>query len=323
VAWARPILIGTPFLGKSISILKDTCQRADSHSVHWTLSQLSPYASSLSFWRKLSVFNSLIRISIALQCGIRIAPSGLRKENLLEGNHMRRLLPCLSTIILVVLPLITDVASASDQTKDDDRLRNCGTVLKEILDVPDNIPQDLLDKADCVVVFPSVLKAAFIVGGSYGRGAMSCRRGEDFRGPWGAPTMMALEGGSFGFQIGGQATDFVLLVMNESGARGILASKVKLGGDASVAAGPVGRDASADTDATLRSEILSYSRARGLFAGVSLEGSTIRPDNGDNRRVYGRKIPAREIVLSGTVAVPPAAEQMTSTLDARTPKHRP
>jgi lipid-binding SYLF domain-containing protein len=236
---------------------------------------------------------------------------------------MRKLLPCLSTIILAVLPLITDVASASDQAKDDDRLINCGTVLKEILDVPDNIPQDLLDKADCVVVFPSVLKAAFIVGGSYGRGAMSCRRGEDFRGPWGAPTMMALEGGSFGFQIGGQATDFVLLVMNESGARGILTSKVKLGGDASVAVGPVGRDASADTDATLRSEILSYSRARGLFAGVSLEGSTIRPDNGDNRRIYGRKISAKEIVLSGTVAVPPAAEQMTSTLDARTPKHRP
>ena len=236
---------------------------------------------------------------------------------------MRKLLPCLSTMILAVLPLITDVASASGQTKDDDRLRNSGTVLKEILDLPDSIPQNLLDKADCVVVFPSVLKAAFIVGGSYGRGAMSCRKGEDFRGPWGAPTMMALEGGSFGFQIGGEATDFVLLVMNERGARGILASKVKLGGDASVAAGPVGRDASADTDATLRSEILSYSRARGLFAGISLEGSTIRPDNNDNRRVYGRKISAREIVLSGTVAVPPAAEQMTSTLDARTPKHRP
>jgi len=236
---------------------------------------------------------------------------------------MKTLLPCLSSLVLAVLPLLNEVASASDQTKDDDRLKNCGAVLKEILDVPDNIPQNLLDKADCVVVFPSVLKAAFIVGGSYGRGAMSCRKGEDFRGAWGAPTMMALEGGSFGFQIGGQATDFVLLVMNESGARGILASKVKLGGDASVAAGPVGRDASADTDASLRSEILSYSRARGLFAGVSLEGSTIRPDNSDNRRVYGRKIPARDIVLSGTVAVPPAAEQLVSTLDARTPKHRP
>jgi lipid-binding SYLF domain-containing protein len=235
---------------------------------------------------------------------------------------MRKLLPCLSSLLLAVLPLLAEVANASEQTKDDDRLRNCGTVLKEILDVPDDIPQDLLDKADCVVVFPSVLKAAFIVGGSYGRGAMSCRKGEEFRGPWGAPTMMALEGGSFGLQIGGQATDFVLLVMNERGARGILASKVKLGGDASVAAGPVGRDSSAETDATLRSEILSYSRARGLFAGVSLEGSTIRPDNGDNLRVYGRKIPARDIVLSGTVAVPPAAEQLIATLDAKTPKHR-
>jgi len=235
---------------------------------------------------------------------------------------MRKLWSCLGGILSGVLPLLAEVASASDQSKDDERLRNCGTVLNEILSVPDNIPQDLLDKADCVVVFPSVLKAAFIVGGSYGRGAMSCRKGEDFRGPWGAPTMMALEGGSFGLQIGGQATDFVLLVMNESGARGILASKVKLGGDVSVAAGPVGRDASADTDATLRSEILSYSRARGLFAGVSLEGSTIRPDNGDNRRVYGKKIPARDIVLSGTVAVPPAAQQLVSTLDDRTPKHR-
>src|ERR1700682_1803292 len=234
---------------------------------------------------------------------------------------MRKLSSCLSSMLLAVLPLLAEVANASDQTKDDDRLRNCGSVLKEILDVPDNVPQDLLDKADCVVVFPSVLKAAFIVGGSSGRGAMSCRRGENFRGPWGAPTMMALEGGSFGFQIGGQATDFVLLVMNESGARGILASKVKLGGDASVAAGPVGRDASADTDATLRSEILSYSRARGLFAGVSLEGSTIRPDNGDNRRVYGRNIPSRTLVLSGTVAVPPAAEQMISIFNAKTTRH--
>ncbi len=236
---------------------------------------------------------------------------------------MRKLLACLSSILLTLLPILSEAAYASDQSKDDERLRNCGSVLKEILDVPDNIPHDLLDKADCVVVFPSVLKAAFIVGASYGRGAMSCRRGQEFRGPWGAPTMMALEGGSFGFQIGGDATDFVLLVMNESGARGILASKVKLGGDAAVAAGPVGRDAQADTDASMRAEILSYSRARGLFAGVSLEGSTIRPDNGDNRHVYGRNIPARDIVLSGKVAVPPAAQQMVSTLDTRTPKHGP
>ena len=235
---------------------------------------------------------------------------------------MRKLLACLSSVLVVVLPLLPEVASAADKTKDEDRLRNCGSVLKEILDVPDDIPQDLLDKADCVVVFPSVLKAAFIVGGSYGRGVMSCRQGDDFKGPWGAPTMMALEGGSFGFQIGGEATDFVLLVMNEGGARGILSSKVKLGADASVAAGPVGRDSSAESDATLRAEILSYSRARGVFAGVSLEGSTIRPDNGDNRHVYGRKIPARDIVLSGTVAVPPAAGELISTLGARTPKHR-
>jgi len=235
---------------------------------------------------------------------------------------MRKLLTYLSGILLAAVPLFAALASASAQTKVDDRLKDSGRVLKEILDVPDSIPQELLDKADCVVVFPSVLKAAFIVGGSYGRGAMSCRQGQDFRGPWGAPTMMALEGGSFGFQIGGQATDFVLLVMNESGASGILASKVKLGADASVAAGPVGRDASADTDATLRAEILSYSRARGLFAGVSLEGSTIRPDNGDNRRVYGEKVSARDIVLSKAVAVPPAAEPLISTLGSKTPKHK-
>jgi lipid-binding SYLF domain-containing protein len=234
---------------------------------------------------------------------------------------MRNLLVCLSSALLTLSPIVSE--AANDQSKDDDRLRNCGAVLKEILNVPDNIPHDLLDKADCVVVFPSVLKAAFIVGGSYGRGAMSCRRGQEFRGPWGAPTMMALEGGSFGFQIGGDATDFVLLVMNESGARGILASKVKLGGDAAVAAGPVGRDAQADTDASMRAEILSYSRARGLFAGVSLEGSTIRPDNGDNRRVYGKNIPARDIVLSGKVEVPQAVQQFIETLEARTPKHRP
>jgi len=235
---------------------------------------------------------------------------------------MRKLLVLLSCILIVVVPFLAEVASASDQTKDDDRLRNCGTVLNEILGVPDDIPQDLLDKADCVVVFPSVLKAAFILGGSYGRGAMSCRKGENFRGSWGAPTMMALEGGSFGFQIGGEATDFVLLVMNEGGARGILASKVKLGGDASVAAGPVGRDSSAESDVTLRAEILSYSRARGLFAGVSLEGSTIRPDNGDNTRVYGRKLSARDIVLSGKIAPPTAAQQLISTLNTRTPRHR-
>jgi SH3 domain-containing YSC84-like protein 1 len=223
--------------------------------------------------------------------------------------------------LMGVLFLAT-ASRGDDKEKDEDRLANCGTVMKEILDVPDDIPQDLLDKADCVVVFPSVLKAAFVVGASYGRGAMSCRKGENFNGPWGPPTMMALEGGSFGLQIGGQATDFVLLVMNDRGANGILASKVKLGGDASAAAGPVGRDASAETDVTLRAEILSYSRARGAFAGVSLEGSTIRPDNDANERIYGSKIPARDIVLRDAVPVPESARAMIATLDARTPHHK-
>ena len=235
---------------------------------------------------------------------------------------MKKRLTCLMSMLLVVLPILSSSAPAAEPEKDEDRLRNSGTVLKEILDVPDDIPRDLLDKADCVVVFPSVLKAAFIVGGSYGRGAMSCRRGEDFRGSWGAPTMMALEGGSFGFQIGGEATDFVLLVMNERGASGILSSKVKLGADASAAAGPVGRTTSAETDATLRADLLSYSRARGAFIGVSLEGSTIRSDNGANRQIYGQELSAKEIVLSGHVAIPPAAQAMISILDSRTPRHR-
>jgi SH3 domain-containing YSC84-like protein 1 len=235
---------------------------------------------------------------------------------------MKQLLRYMMSALLVAQPMLSASTWAADEQKDEDRLKNCGTVLKEILNVPDDIPQDLLDKADCVIVYPSVVKAAFIVGASYGRGAMSCRKGEDFRGPWGAPTMMALEGGSVGFQIGGQATDFVLLVMNESGARGILAGKVKLGGDASAAAGPVGRDASAETDVTMRSEILSYSRARGLFAGVSLQGSTIRPDNNANKQIYRKTLPARQIVLSGKVAVPSAAQDLVSTLDTRTPRHK-
>src|ERR1700731_4370638 len=169
----------------------------------------------------------------------------------------KRILVCVLSALL-----LTIISWADDKEKDEDRLKNAGTVLTEILNIPDDIPQDLLDKADCVVVFPSVLKAAFIVGASYGRGAMTCRSGDDFRGPWGAPTMMALEGGSFGLQLGGEATDFVLLLMSPRSAENILTSKVKLGGDVSAAAGPVGRNASAETDATLRAEILSYSRAR-------------------------------------------------------------
>ena len=231
---------------------------------------------------------------------------------------MKNLIALLLGVIVILQPTGPSVCWAANKDKAEDRLKDCGTVLKEIIDIPDNIPQDLLDKANCVVVYPSVLKAAFVIGGSYGRGAMTCRKGENFTGSWGAPTMMALEGGSFGFQLGGQATDFVLLVMNEGGARGILAGKAKLGGDASVAAGPVGRNASAETDVTLRSEILSYSRSRGLFAGVSLEGSTIRPDNKANEKIYGEKLEAKQIVLSDQVKVPAAAEQLVSTLDTKT-----
>jgi lipid-binding SYLF domain-containing protein len=205
--------------------------------------------------------------------------------------------------------------------KDEDRLQNAGEVMKEIIDIPDDIPQNLLDKADCVIVIPSVLKAAFIVGGSYGRGAMTCRSGEDFQGPWGAPTMMALEGGSFGFQLGGQATDFVLLVMNTRGASSILNSKVKLGADASAAAGPKGRDAEADTDVTLRAEVLTYSRARGLFAGISLEGSTLRPDNDGNKKIYGKELEAKDIALHNAVPVPPAAKLLIDTLTTHSPKN--
>ena len=235
---------------------------------------------------------------------------------------MKNLIAPLLGIILILQLTGPGIARAASKDKDEDRLNECGTVLKEILDIPDNIPQDLLDKADCVVVYPSVLKAAFVVGGSYGRGAMTCRQGENFKGSWGAPTMMALEGGSFGFQIGGQATDFVLLVMNEGGARGILSGKVKLGGDASVAAGPVGRNASAETDVTLRSEILSYSRSRGLFAGISLAGSTIRPDNKANEQIYGKKLEAKQIVLTDQVKVPSAADQLVSNLNNKTPHHK-
>jgi lipid-binding SYLF domain-containing protein len=210
---------------------------------------------------------------------------------------------------------------AFSQSKENDRMKNAGTVMSEILNVPDDIPQDLLDKAECVIVLPSVLRFAIVFGGSYGRGLMTCRSGKDFTEPWGAPTMMALEGGSFGFQLGGQATDFVLLVMNPRGADSILSSKVKLGAGVSAAAGPKGRDASAATDVALRAEVLSYSRSRGLFAGVYLEGSTLRPDNDANKRVYGSSISAKEIVLEGKVSPPSAAQELLSVLDKRSPKN--
>jgi SH3 domain-containing YSC84-like protein 1 len=224
----------------------------------------------------------------------------------------------LASVSLALSPL---TALCADDVKEVDRVENAGKVMSEILNVPEDIPQDLLDKSYCVVVLPSVLKAAFIFGGSYGRGVMTCRKGANFNGPWGPPTMMALEGASFGLQLGGEATDFVLLMMSDRSAKGVLTSKVKLGADASAAAGPKGRDASAATDATMRAEILSYSRARGAFAGVSLEGSTLRPDNDANKKLYGQDIKAEDIVLKDEVKAPPSAHLLLSTLDKRSP-HR-
>lgn len=236
---------------------------------------------------------------------------------------MKKILPHLLVVLLLgLLSLIVSApARADNKQTDQNRLQNAGEVIKEILNIPDDIPQDLIDKADCVIVIPSVLKFAFGLGGSYGRGAMTCRSGNNFQGPWGAPTMMALEGGSFGFQLGGQATDFVLLVMNPSGANSILSSKVKLGADASAAAGPKGRAAGASTDAAMRAEILTYSRSRGLFAGISLEGSTLRPDNDANARIYGRKLSAKDIALHGAVPVPQAAHLLIETLNQHSPKN--
>ncbi len=221
--------------------------------------------------------------------------------------------------ILVLAPVL--FAKDNDPArKQEQRITNSSTVMSEILNVPDDIPRDLLDKARCVVVIPSVLKAAFIVGGDYGRGTMVCRTGKDFSGPWGAPAMYALEGGSIGFQIGGEATDFVFLIMNDRGANSLMHSKVKLGGDASIAAGPVGRTAAADTDAYLRSEILSYSRARGVFAGVSLEGSTLRPDHKANSELYGHSLTAQQIIRESEVQAPAAASPLIAQLENASPK---
>ena len=224
-------------------------------------------------------------------------------------------------VLLFAVSLLL-VLSAFSQEKEEDRLKESYNVLKEILGTPDKgIPRDLLDKAECVVVYPSVKKAGFIVGASYGRGAITCRTGEEFRGPWSAPAMFALEGGSVGFQIGGEATDFVLLIMNEKGAESVMSSKVKLGADASAAAGPVGRTTSAETDAAMKAEILSWSRARGVFGGVSLDGSTMRSDDGGNKSLYGKELSAKDIVRERKVQTPASGKPLIDLLEKTSPKH--
>ena len=224
------------------------------------------------------------------------------------GASLLALAPCLSAKV------------PNEAKAERDRLQNSGQVMQEILNIPDDIPQDLMDKARCVVVMPSVLKAAFVVGGSYGRGTMVCRTGKDFSGPWGAPAMYALEGGSVGFQIGGEATDFVFLIMNDRGASSLLHSKVKLGADATIAAGPKGRTATADTDAYMRSEILSYSRARGVFAGISLAGSTLRPDDDANRNLYGASANTATILKDPRADAPAAAHELIASLQKASPQ---
>jgi SH3 domain-containing YSC84-like protein 1 len=237
--------------------------------------------------------------------------------------NAKRLMALTGAFGLTVLLSTPRSMAADKDEKDADRIHNAAQVLNEIVNIPDNIPQDLLDKARCVVIIPSVVKAAFIVGGSYGRGVMVCRTSKDFTGAWGAPVMMALEAGSVGFQIGGQATDFVILILNNRGVESLLHNKVKLGADASIAAGPKGRDAQAAVDAAFRAEMVSYSRSRGAFAGVSLEGATLRPDNDANRRLYGRDIAAPEIVTESKVTAPEAARELDSTLEKTSPHLKP
>jgi lipid-binding SYLF domain-containing protein len=224
-------------------------------------------------------------------------------------------------IAILLLLVMIAAAPLAAGNKEEERLNDAAVVLEEVLNIPDAIPQELLDKAECVVVVPSVKKFAIGFGGSYGRGVMVCRTGKDFSGPWGAPAMYALEGASFGLQLGGQATDFIFLVMNQKGAESLLKSKTKLGADASVAAGPKGRTANASTDAYMRAEILSYSRNRGLFAGISLEGSTLRPDPGATKKIYGRDLSAREIILESAAGVPAAGQKLVTLLQNASPKN--
>jgi SH3 domain-containing YSC84-like protein 1 len=224
------------------------------------------------------------------------------------------------TLTLVLLACALAMPAPA-QEKEQERLEEAGTALKEILDIPDNIPKDLLDRAECVVVLPSVKKFAIGLGGSYGRGAMVCRGGQNFTGPWGPPAMYALEGANIGLQLGGHATDFVLLVMNPRGATSLLKSKVKLGADAAAAAGPKGRTATAATDVVLRAEILSYSRSRGLFAGISLEGSTLRQDNGANQNLYRRKLSAKQIIREHAVGTPKGGQTLVALLNSKTPRN--
>jgi len=227
---------------------------------------------------------------------------------------------CLS-VAMLGLTLPTLAIAADDSAKEQQRVTEAGNVIKDLVNASNGIPTNLLNKSECVIVLPSVKKAGFIVGASYGRGVMTCRTGANFNGPWSAPTMMQSTGGSFGLQAGGQATDFVILVLNDKGARALMKGKLKLGADASVAAGPVGRDAEASTNAGMSAEMLSYSRAQGVFAGVSLSGATLGPDSGANQNLYGKKLTAEQIIEGKAVKTPASAKDLLSVLEAKSPKN--
>jgi SH3 domain-containing YSC84-like protein 1 len=225
----------------------------------------------------------------------------------------------LALCLVVAAATVAAQNKEKDQNKEQERLAACGVVMSEVLNVPDNLPQEILDNAECVIVIPSVTKVALGLGGSYGRGAMVCRSGKAFNGSWGAPAMYAIDGGSFGIQIGAEATDLVLMIMNPRGVDALLSNRIKLGGEASAAAGPKGRNIQAATDASMRAEILSYSRSRGLFAGISLEGTSLRPDDDATEQVYGRRITARQVVTGTSVSVPASGQALVDVLQKRAP----
>jgi lipid-binding SYLF domain-containing protein len=211
-------------------------------------------------------------------------------------------------------------AWADTGEKEKERITQSANVVKDIFNAPDKgIPLSVLDGTKCVIVIPDLKKAAFIIGGDYGRGLMTCRTGNDFKGPWSAPIMMASGGGDIGFQLGVEGTDVVILVLNDDGARSLTKSKVQLGAEASVAAGPVGRTAEASTNAQMKAQMLSYSRSRGVFAGVSVSGMTLRVDGDANKDLYGEKVTPQQI-LSGGVTMPEVAKPLVEALKQATEK---
>jgi SH3 domain-containing YSC84-like protein 1 len=237
----------------------------------------------------------------------------------MNKKYMRAVTITGASALLAAMCSLTPLVAADDKTEQD-RVKEAGEVLKELMTGPNGIPLSVLNKSECVVVLPSVKKGGFIVAGSYGRGIMSCRSEPDFSGNWSAPIMMQSTGGSFGLQAGGQAIDYVVLVMNDKGARGLMNGKVKMGADASVAAGPVGRDAEAATSGAMSAELLSYSRTQGAFAGVSLSGTTFGPDSGANEKLYGKKMSGGEIYKGGVTA-PASAQVFLATLAEKSPKN--